>query len=80
MYPCLLLSRGLLISRSCTLLLLVGLVLLSIALYNIKWTTGSTTAFVRLGFGSVHAEAQGRMGLWNGVLELCMLWLILTVE
>ena len=69
--PCCLTSRNpRLISQRSTMLLLAGLAFLGIALHHVHWSTGSTNWFIHLGFGSVSAEAQGAMGLWNGTLDL----------
>ena len=52
---------------SSLLLLLVGLGFLGFTLHETRFTTGSIGKSISLGFGSVHAETQGRMGaLWNG--------------
>jgi hypothetical protein len=52
---------------SSLLFLLVGLGFLGFTVYQTRFTTGSIGKSISFGFGSVHAETQGRMGaLWNG--------------
>ena len=49
------------------LFILVGLGFLGFTLYQTRLTTGFIGDSVSFGFGTVHAETQGRMGaLWNG--------------
>jgi hypothetical protein len=62
-------SKNLLMSRmqSCLLLLCAGFVFLAIALHAVAYNTGSSKTSLKLGFGAVHAEMQGRMKLYHGL-------------
>lgn len=52
---------------SSLLFILVGIGFLGFTLYQTRLTTGFIGDSVSFGFGTVHAETQGRMGaLWNG--------------